>query len=47
MEYVVVASFILMIAIGAVQYFGYSVGALFTANAAATSKVDATSHNPP
>ena len=38
MEYVVMASFILMVLIGAVQYFGYSVGNLYTADAAATSK---------
>jgi len=47
MEYVVMASFILMVVIGAVQYFGYSVGNLFTYDAAATSKVDTTSQNPP
>ncbi len=47
MEYVVMASFILMVAVGAVRYFGYSVGALFTANASATSNVDTTPRNPP
>lgn len=41
------ASFILMLAIGAVQYFGYSVGNLFTYDAAATTNVQTTSQNPP
>lgn len=47
MEYVVMASFILMVVIGAVQYFGYSVGNLFTYDAAATSNAQTTSQNPP
>jgi len=39
MEYCVMASFILLVVIASVQAFGFSVGGLFTANAAATSKI--------
>jgi len=38
MEYCVLASFILMVVIAAVQALGFKVGSLFTSNAAATSK---------
>jgi Flp pilus assembly pilin Flp len=37
MEYVVMASFILLVVIAAVQSFGFSVGKLFGADAAATA----------
>ena len=47
MEYVVMASFILMVVIGAVQYFGFSVGNLFTANAAATTRTQNAAQNSP
>ena len=39
MEYCVMASFILLVVIAAVQSFGVHVGALFTSNAAATSQI--------
>jgi Flp pilus assembly pilin Flp len=38
MEYCVMASFILLVVIAAVQALGFTVGGLFTSNAAATSK---------
>ena len=38
MEYCVMASFILLVVIATVQALGFKVGALFTSNAAATSK---------
>lgn len=38
MEYVVMASFILLVVIAAIQSFGFSVSKLFTSDAAATSK---------
>jgi len=39
MEYCVMASFILLVVIASVQAFGFTVGGLFTSNAAATSKI--------
>ena len=39
MEYCVMASFILLVVIASVQAFGFKVSSLFTANAAATSKI--------
>jgi Flp pilus assembly pilin Flp len=41
MEYCVMASFILLVVIAAVQAFGFTVGGIFTSNAAATSKFSA------
>jgi Flp pilus assembly pilin Flp len=38
MEYCVMVSFILLVLIASVQALGFTVGSLFTSNAAATSK---------
>ena len=45
MEYVVMASFILMVLIGTVQYLGYGVGNLFTSDSNSTGQAQSTALN--